>query len=386
MDESMTTAPAPPETGPPEHQPVFNGSGDEYFRIWIVNLLLSIVTLGIYSAWATVRNRRYLYGSTTLDGHHFDFHANPIPILKGRVLAVALLLIYLLGGYLHVAMPPLAAAAFVLGFPWLMVSSFRFRLYNSSYRGIRFGFLGRPIDAYKALWVPVLMFITAFALIVFSTLDTLGVETAPDELPPAPQWGMLLAGMLLNFVAVPFFARRMQSFMLNNLAYGDQAATAQLALGPFWAAFGVVIGLGFLAGFIGTVAAVLVGLLAAVSNNLVITMILIYIVFGMAYLLPWAAWHCRISNYTTSQTSFGAVRLRLALELGKYYGILVGNAFIAICTLGLAIPYTKVRMIRYKLSRLTVIGDLDTFTGSSSADPSALGEEIAEAFDIEVGF
>lgn len=28
----------------------FNGSGKGYFKIWIVNLMLSIVTLGIYSA------------------------------------------------------------------------------------------------------------------------------------------------------------------------------------------------------------------------------------------------------------------------------------------------------------------------------------------------
>ncbi len=38
----------------------FKGNGFEYFQIWIVNIVLTIVTLGIYSAWATVRNKRYL--------------------------------------------------------------------------------------------------------------------------------------------------------------------------------------------------------------------------------------------------------------------------------------------------------------------------------------
>jgi uncharacterized membrane protein YjgN (DUF898 family) len=38
----------------------FRGTGGEYFRIWIVNLLLTILTLGIYSAWAKVRQLRYL--------------------------------------------------------------------------------------------------------------------------------------------------------------------------------------------------------------------------------------------------------------------------------------------------------------------------------------
>jgi uncharacterized membrane protein YjgN (DUF898 family) len=59
----------------------FRGSGAEYFRIWIVNLLLTIVTLGIYSAWAKVRRLRYFYGNTYLDGHSFEFHGRPLAIL-----------------------------------------------------------------------------------------------------------------------------------------------------------------------------------------------------------------------------------------------------------------------------------------------------------------
>ncbi|HSS66565.1 MAG TPA: DUF898 family protein, partial [Gammaproteobacteria bacterium] len=72
----------------------FSGTGGEYFRIWIVNVLLSILTLGIYSAWAKVRNKQYFYGSTTLDGASFEYTANPVNILKGRILVVSVLLVY----------------------------------------------------------------------------------------------------------------------------------------------------------------------------------------------------------------------------------------------------------------------------------------------------
>ena len=44
----------------------FTGSGSEYFRIWIVNVLLTIVTLGFYSPWAKVRRLKYFYGNTYL--------------------------------------------------------------------------------------------------------------------------------------------------------------------------------------------------------------------------------------------------------------------------------------------------------------------------------
>jgi hypothetical protein len=73
----------PPDAGLPEPAPetearpaaepvtagfVFTGTTDEYFRIWIVNMCLSLVTLGIYSAWAKVRLTQYIRAHTTLDG------------------------------------------------------------------------------------------------------------------------------------------------------------------------------------------------------------------------------------------------------------------------------------------------------------------------------
>ena len=66
----------------------FTGSGAGYFGIWIVNLLLTIVTLGIYSAWAKVRRLQYFYRHTELAGSSFDFHGSPARILIGRVIAL----------------------------------------------------------------------------------------------------------------------------------------------------------------------------------------------------------------------------------------------------------------------------------------------------------
>lgn len=39
----------------------FTGQAGEYFRIWIVNLCLTIVTLGIYLPWAIVRQRSAVF-------------------------------------------------------------------------------------------------------------------------------------------------------------------------------------------------------------------------------------------------------------------------------------------------------------------------------------
>ena len=74
----------------------FAATAAEYFRIWIVNLLLTIVTLGIYSAWAKVRRLRYFYGNTFVDGQSFEYHGQPLAILKGRLIVVAGYVVFLI--------------------------------------------------------------------------------------------------------------------------------------------------------------------------------------------------------------------------------------------------------------------------------------------------
>src|ERR1700730_12808082 len=116
----------------------FTGSGAEYFGIWIVNLLLTIVTLGIYSSWAKVRRLRYFYRPTEVAGSGFDFHGSPIRILVGRVLALVMLIAYNYSVRLHSPLTIVILAGIAVIMPWLLRNSFRFRLYNTRWRGTRF--------------------------------------------------------------------------------------------------------------------------------------------------------------------------------------------------------------------------------------------------------
>src|SRR5262249_30781313 len=69
----------------------FTGSTSEDFRIWILNTLLTMVTLGIYSAWAKFRSKQYFYRNTWVDGTSFEYLADPVRILKGRLVIAAVL-------------------------------------------------------------------------------------------------------------------------------------------------------------------------------------------------------------------------------------------------------------------------------------------------------
>lgn len=81
--------------------------------------------LGIYSAWAKVRRQRCFYGNTSLAGSAFEYHGEPLKILKGRLIAVAALAVYSactrvwpLSAFVLVPLRALAA-------PWVIVRSRR---------------------------------------------------------------------------------------------------------------------------------------------------------------------------------------------------------------------------------------------------------------------
>ncbi|MGH8623301.1 MAG: DUF898 family protein, partial [Burkholderiales bacterium] len=107
-------------------RPEFTGSAGEYFRIWIVNLFFTLVTLGIYSAWAKVRKKRYFYGSTRLDGDSFDYFASPRTILKGRIVAFLIFVIYAFAVELLPSSAYAFWALFLLALPWLVMRALTF--------------------------------------------------------------------------------------------------------------------------------------------------------------------------------------------------------------------------------------------------------------------
>ena len=111
-----------------------------------------------------------------------------------------------------------------------------------------------------------------------------------------------------------------------------------------------------------------------------------YAIFTLIYLLPFAVWKVLTSNHVISVSCVRRVRFSMEMKAGAYWWLLVSNAMGAVLTVGLAIPWAIVRMIRYKLSCLTLEGDLSGFTGSQRPDQSATGDEIGDAFDIDFGF
>jgi uncharacterized membrane protein YjgN (DUF898 family) len=333
----------------------FTGTGSEYFRIWIVNLVLTIFTLGIYSAWAKVRRMQYFYRNTQLNGSSFDYHGTPVAILKGRIIAVALFAAY----YTFLKLLPLLGLAIglciALIMPFLLVISFRFRLYNSSYRSLRFGFSGSVKSAY----------FTFLALPIF-TLFTL-------------------------YLLAPFTHQRIKAYQHNNSRFGQSNFSFNAGAGSFYLVyfFALMQFLLIIALFGFGAYHMLKGTTAHMPREAVIGIVMaVYLLLILASLLVVPYFISRIQNLIWNHTQLGAHRFNSSLTVHGLAWIIISNFFLIILTLGLFKPFADIRLARYRIEHLTLLpaGSIDDFVASEQQQISAAGTETAGIFDVDIGF
>ena len=132
----------------------FNGQAAEYFRIWIVNICLTIVTLGIYSAWAKVRRKRYFYANTLLNGSSFDYLGKPTAILKGRAIVFGAFVVYSIVKEIKPGAGLILLLVLFLFIPAIIVRALRFNAINSTFRNVRFGFSAQLGETFRLLLIP----------------------------------------------------------------------------------------------------------------------------------------------------------------------------------------------------------------------------------------
>lgn len=345
--ESSTTQqlPVPPEKFS------FTGSGSEYFRIWIVNLLLTILTLGIYSAWAKVRKTRYFYDNTKVAGSSFDYHGNPVAILKGRIVAVLFFVAYNVAAYVSDALSLAMLGILMLIVPWLLWKSLQFKLYNSSYRGIRFGFRGTLGKVYLTyLLLPIL---TVFSL----------------------------------YLLAPYMHRQMKKFQHEESRYGNTHFSFHGTAGSFYKAYFIVflislagiivIGLGFWGTFWGAYRAGAAGIGA-------FALFFLAAYLWMFLLIP--IFLTLLQNLIWNKTRLGEHQFKSEMRVGRMIFIALTNILGIVLTLGLFMPFAQVRSMKYRIESMTLIpaSSLESFIADTQAQASATGEGMADLLDFDL--
>lgn len=369
-------SPLDPEPQPPAPPTVttyplsFTGSAAEYFRIWIVNVALSVITLGFYTPWARVRTRKYFYGHTWLDGHNFEYTANPWALLRGYLIVAVFWGAYALSSQFPYRgsdwVIGIIAALFVLTYPWLVRQSMRFLARSTVHRGLSFRFLGTLPAAYMS-------------------------------------YGLAnLAAIFSAGLALPWAWSVQRDYQVSGVAYGSAQGRFRGDVGAFYvmALTGVALAFGG-SMILGLLGLVLSGGLALSNlgslntqddsfvNAILITVVAAYVGFFVLYGLAGQYVRGAIMKYVLSNVELGGV-VRLGSNINPWMlvWITISNYVAQVFTLGLLTPWAAVRRTKYVLDHIQVraITSLDDFTAVNSAQEIALGEAATELLDINIGF
>lgn len=364
------------------HLPLeFGGVGAEYFRIWIVNLLLTLATLGLYYPWAKVRKLRWFYGHTRLAGHAFDFHGEPRKMLRGTLLVGGLALLYGVAGKLSPLSGFVAALVVASLWPLLLRSALQFRTANTSWCGLRFGFSGSALEAYQAVAAPLLLFLLPAALAAFYTLD---IDVAPATLQAADVTIFIGAALLL--LGLPYFNWRLKRYQHSHYrlgqlrtewkggvraVYGVWLRTLCVMLAP-----AALIGLA-IAGLSMTSR---VGWLGLLLQPVALLILLGVYVVGPAYFAV------RMQNLAWTKTGNRYMRLRSRLALGPYLKLQLLNWLLVLVTLGLYWPWAVVNTRRMRLAAITVVSRVEPEELVMAAARLKRGDAAGDAGDELLGF
>ncbi|GAA3589335.1 YjgN family protein [Marinobacter xestospongiae] len=428
----------------PRNEPVlFSGQAGEFFGIWFVNNILTWMTLGIYSAWAKVRTLQYFYGNTEVAGGRFAFTAKPLQILKSRIIAFGLLVIFLFAEN----SPATWALYLYLGFvvtylvlaPVLTVLVMSFQLRYSAWRGIPFRFNKDYRGAYRVYLPPLLLMLLVGGSVMAPFFQdeiaaAFSGDTAPVGVAQESDWvgpdlpknkdGQLksepgmscdeyhpnkvptkCAGeagvgeqafenltpyqfipaaifMLLLLLGLPYFDFINQRFLARNIRFGVAEVTytgqardyyriywlwllASALLVTAWianAAWG--------AGNAGFIALVIATILYFPLTKAYLKSRRYNLLFGK----------CSIDN--------GKFQLKADVPFLRLAFVLITNTLAVTFTFGLMTAWAKVRTARVILDSMSldVNAPMDQFLAAQEEKQSALAEEMADVFDIDVAF
>lgn len=339
----------------------FVGTSSEYFRIWIVNLLLTVLTLGVYSAWAKVRRKQYFYRNTFVGDTSFEYLADPIPILKGRLIIAAVLGLVAVSQYVSLGLYAAMIVFMILATPWVLVKALSFNARNSAYRNVRFAFRGTTGESYKTYFV-------ALAAYVF----TLGLGF------PYMQW-------------------KMSQFVVNGHRYGNASLQFRSKVGSYFKAFliagGATLVLVFVLGIGAAVLFAMTGAGPEASGGaeqqppgpaffIVIFSFYAFLIIPAAYL------KAKIANLFLGGIDIGRHRLESTQTFKEVLALLVTNLLGVAFSLGLAIPWAVTRSYRYRVNHLTVhaSGPLVVDAANQHDDPQAFGDAATDLGDFDFDF
>lgn len=402
--------PLTPNPAVTPHPVEFTGSGSEYFRVWIVNVLLGIVTLGLYIPWARRRTAQYFYGHTQVVGSPLEFVAEQRRMVFGFLAFAALYLAYELAYKLATQTgQDLAASLLFFGFaaltPFLWGSAMRFRLGATRWRGIRLAFTANWKEIYLASWsVFAIAAVWAGAFIAIDALLPTPARTAITQgnfAGAGPAIAVLLLALVLTLLCVIRLEFNYRRLLVARARIGGLAGRFKPVYGDFvkvWLASVGIFVLTLLA--VGGVLAALAygsGHLASehlrgsgVAEMILLGLLVFGITLGVMVLvsLPAHAYReARMFQLVWNNVGFDRIaRTHSRLRTGAYVMLRVKNLLLSFLTLGFYRPFAVTSEYAAKVGSVTIYleGDTEQLVGELVRQQGAFGDAAADALGLDL--
>lgn len=307
----------------------FHGNGMELFKINIVNLLLSLVTLGLYYPWAKATRLKYVYSNTEFKNSRFSFNGTGKEMFKG-FLKVYIGIVILYGALIYaqttgdqtLILSTLGVfyLVLILLIPFAIHGALKYRMSRSSWRSIRFGYRGKALEFFKK-------YIGGFLL----SIVTLGIYGS-------------------------WFTIDIYRYMYGNMRFGDIEMKYKGDGGDYF-----ILNL----------------------KGMILTILTCYI-----YLF----WYQKdIFEYHTKNTEFiqngKSIPLNTHVTGPDFIELLLINGLLLVFTLGLAAPWVYCRTIEFYLQHTLMVGDIDenALQQTEAKYTNATGDEMLDSTDMDLG-
>ena len=388
----------------------FKGSGAEYFKIWIVNILLTIITLGLYYPWAKVRNNRYFYGNSELEGRNFEYHATGKQLFIGYLIAMALLIFYFVIQTISPIGSVIVLIGLFLGIPWVIWRSLQFNMRMTSFSNVHFGFEAGLGQAYiNYLLIPIAMVIVLYGIPIAMGFIA---ASSGDSMSTAVVLVLAILGILFFpalMIVFAYMKKRNTHYALNGRRYGQGVFSTKVQTNVFAKILFKALGLAIL---LGVGLFVILGIVAMLtgagdqlmqvagkmddpeavgemfSGTIVLTLGLTYLGFIIISLVIFSYTYSRQRKYIFENTELDSkIAFSSTLDAAPLAWVWITNFLATIFTLGLALPWAKVRLARLILENSHVDTDVgfDEYVTQQQDRQSSLGEQIGDAFDVDLG-
>ena len=303
----------------------FEGSGGEYFFIFLKHVFLTLITFGLYFAWAKTERRAFIWKSLSFYGHPFRYTGTAIELLKGYALVVVGYILFVsipqLAGLISTAFGTFVQVALFVGLvvvmPFVIYRSRNFLYNRTTWRNIRFGLVRESGPFAKQFYLGILLSIVSLGLYV------------------------------------PVHANRLHGIMLNRTRFGSLELHYDGDDFEVWK-------------------------MAMKGLALSILTLGLYYFWYRAELERYRADHTRIGD---------AAVLCSRVTGGQFLTLYFVNAFGLALTVGLAFPWILMYSLGALASRYSVHGEIDFDTIVQRAEEEgAFSDGVADALDLDFGF